>query len=688
LDPTQTRPISNRTPLLDRIEFPADLRRLPEQDLRQLADELRTELIDAVSITGGHFGASLGVVELTVALHYVFDTPRDRLIWDVGHQAYPHKILTDRRDRIRTIRQGGGLSGFTKRSESEYDPFGAAHASTSISSALGMAVARDLRGDRRNVIAVIGDSAMSGGMAYEAMNNAGAMDSRLIVVLNDNDMSIAPAVGAMSAYLSRLLSSKSFMSLRHMAREVARHFPKRLEDATRRAEELARSFITGGTLFEELGFYYVGPIDGHNIDHLLPVLKNIRDSKEPGPVLVHAVTEKGHGYLSAEQAEDKWHSVAKFDVVTGTQAKSTPKAPQYTTVFAKSLIKEAEADNRIVAITAAMPSGTGLNLFGDKFPNRCFDVGIAEQHGVTFAAGLAAEGMKPFAAIYSTFLQRAYDQVVHDVAIQKLPVRFAIDRAGLVGQDGQTHAGSFDITYLGCLPGFVIMAAADEAELCHMVATAAAIDDAPSAVRYPRGNGTGVQMPEIGVPLEIGRGRILREGTKIAILSLGGRLQEALKAADELNAYGLSTTVADAVTVNNVVDGSFTMAGLSYLNTNGQYQVTQIPAGNTLTINNTFTAGGFTVDGAVTHVAFTDGGTLVVNATNSNLVGNSGSANSSGNASLDLSGLSNFVYNAGSSTFGVGNVGGRGQGTIILAAAILAGLAFAWWKWRDKLPWH
>ena len=546
LDPTQIRPISNRTPLLDQIDIPADLRRLPEQDLRQLADELRTELIDAVSITGGHFGASLGVVELTVALHYVFDTPRDRLIWDVGHQAYPHKILTGRRDRIRTIRQGGGLSGFTKRSESEYDPFGAAHASTSISSALGMAVARDLRGERRNVIAVIGDSAMSGGMAYEAMNNAGAMDSRLIVVLNDNDMSIAPAVGAMSAYLSRLLSSKSFMSLRHIAKEVARHFPRRLEDATRRAEELARSFLTGGTLFEELGFYYVGPIDGHNVDHLLPVLKNVRDSKEPGPVLIHAVTEKGHGYLSAEQAEDKWHSVAKFDVVTGTQAKSTPKAPQYTTVFAKSLITEAEKDQRIVAITAAMPSGTGLNLFGDKFPNRCFDVGIAEQHAVTFAAGLAAEGMKPFAAIYSTFLQRAYDQVVHDVAIQKLPVRFAIDRAGLVGNDGQTHAGSFDIAYLGCLPGFVIMAAGDEAELVHMVATCVALDDGPSAVRYPRGEGIGVPLPERGLPLEIGRGRILREGTTIALLSFGGRLAECMKAAQELAAYGLSTTVADA----------------------------------------------------------------------------------------------------------------------------------------------
>src|SRR6201988_4404180 len=461
------RPISNRTPLLDRIDYPADLRRLPEQDLRQLADELRAELIDAVSITGGHFGAGLGVIELTIAIHYVFDTPNDKLIWDVGHQAYPHKILTGRRGRIRTIRQGGGLSGFTKRSESEYDPFGAAHASTSISSALGMAVARDLRGERRNVIAVIGDSAMSGGMAYEAMNNAGAMDSRLIVVLNDNDMSIAPAVGAMSFYLSRLLSSKSFMSLRHIAKEVARHFPKRLEDAARRAEELARSFITGGTLFEELGFYYVGPIDGHNLDHLLPVLKNVRESSEPGPVLIHAVTEKGHGYLSAEQAEDKWHSVAKFDVVTGAQAKSSSKAPSYTSVFAKSLIKEAEKDERIVAITAAMPSGTGLNLFGDKFPKRCFDVGIAEQHAVTFAAGLPAEGMKPFVAIYSTFLQRAYDQVVHDVAIQKLPVRFAIDRAGLVGNDGQTHAGAFDLAHLVCLPDFVIMAGGGEGEAVH-----------------------------------------------------------------------------------------------------------------------------------------------------------------------------------------------------------------------------
>ncbi len=538
--------ISNRTPLLDRIDTPDDLRRFPESDLKQIADELRAELIDAVSITGGHFGAGLGVVELTVALHYVFETPHDRLIWDVGHQAYPHKILTGRRDRIRTIRQGGGLSGFTKRSESEYDPFGAAHSSTSISAGLGMAVARDFKGEKRDVIAVIGDGAMSAGMAYEAMNNAGSMDARLIVILNDNDMSIAPPVGALSAHLSRVLTSRPFMSLRHIGDEVARHLPKRLESAARRAEELARSFVTGGTLFEELGFYYVGPIDGHNIDHLLPVLKNVRDSAEKGPVLIHVVTEKGHGYLSAEQAEDKWHSVAKFDVVTGAQAKSSAKAPSYTSVFAKSLIRHAEQDDRIVAITAAMPSGTGLNLFEEKFPKRTFDVGIAEQHAVTFAAGLATEGMKPFAAIYSTFLQRAYDQIVHDVAIQKLPVRFAIDRAGLVGADGQTHAGSFDVTYLGCLPGFVIMAAGDEAELAHMVATCVAIDDAPSAVRFPRGDGVGVAMPEIGVPLEIGRGRIMREGTSIALLSLGGRLHECLKAADELGTYGLSTTVADA----------------------------------------------------------------------------------------------------------------------------------------------
>src|SRR5271167_3738887 len=475
------------TPLLDNVSAPADTRAFTLPELRQLADELRAETIDAVSQSGGHLGSGLGVVELTVALHHVFDTPRDIVIWDVGHQAYPHKILTGRRDRIRTLRQGGGLSGFTRRAESKYDPFGAAHSSTSISAGLGMAVARDLKGEERNIIAVIGDGAMSAGMAYEAMNNAGARHSRLIVVLNDNDMSIAPPVGAMSAYLSRLMSSRSFMSLRHIGARMAKRFPRGIERTARRAEELARSFITGGTLFEELGFYYVGPIDGHNIDHLLPVLKNVRDSKEPGPVLIHAVTEKGHGYLSAEQAEDKWHSVAKFDVVTGAQVKSKSTAPSYTSVFAKSLIKEAEADDRIIAITAAMPSGTGLNLFGDKFPKRCFDVGIAEQHAVTFAAGLAAEGMRPFATIYSTFLQRAYDQVVHDVAIQKLPVRFAIDRAGLVGNDGQTHAGSFDITYLGCLPGFVIMAAADEAELVHMVATCAAIDNRPSALRYPRG---------------------------------------------------------------------------------------------------------------------------------------------------------------------------------------------------------
>jgi 1-deoxy-D-xylulose-5-phosphate synthase len=539
--------ISNRTPLLDRVVIPADLRELPEEDLRQLADELRTELIDAVSITGGHLGAGLGVVELTVALHYVFETPTDRLIWDVGHQAYPHKILTGRRDRIRTLRTGGGLSGFTRRAESEYDPFGAAHSSTSISAGLGMAVARDLKGDdQRNVICVIGDGAMSAGMAYEAMNNAGSMKSRLVVILNDNDMSIAPPVGAMSAYLSRLLSSKSFMSLRHIAKEMAKHFPKPLVAAAGRAEELARGFVTGGTLFEELGFYYVGPIDGHNLDHLLPVLKNVRDSEDPGPVLIHVVTKKGHGYPPAEQSADKYHGVVKFDVVTGAQVKSKSAAPSYTNVFAKALIAEATHDDRIVAITAAMPSGTGLNLFGQKFPDRCFDVGIAEQHAVTFAAGLACEGMKPFAAIYSTFLQRGYDQVVHDVAIQRLPVRFAIDRAGLVGADGATHAGSFDVTYLGCLPDFVIMAAADEAELMHMVATCAAIDDRPSAVRYPRGDGIGVTLPDRGTPLPIGRGRVIREGTSIALLSFGTRLQECVKAANELSAYGLSTTVVDA----------------------------------------------------------------------------------------------------------------------------------------------
>jgi len=548
VDRQQDKRISNRTPLLDRVTVPADLRALPEEDLRQLADELRAELIDAVSVTGGHLGAGLGVVELTVALHYVFDTPTDRLIWDVGHQAYPHKILTGRRDRIRTLRMGGGLSGFTRRAESEYDPFGAAHSSTSISSALGMAVARDLKGDdNRNVIAVIGDGAMSAGMAYEAMNNAGSMKSRLVVILNDNDMSIAPPVGAMSAYLSRLLSSKSFFSLRQAAKEMAKHFPKQLVAAAGRAEEYARGFVTGGgTLFEELGFYYIGPIDGHNLDHLLPVLKNVRDSEDTGPVLIHVVTKKGHGYPPAEKSADKYHGVVKFDVVTGVQSKAKSVAPAYQNVFAKALIEEAKHDERIVAITAAMPSGTGLNLFGQAFPERCFDVGIAEQHGVTFAAGLACEGMKPFCAIYSTFLQRAYDQVVHDVAIQSLPVRFAMDRAGLVGADGATHAGSFDLAYLGCLPGFVLMAAGDEADLVHMVATQAALDDCPSALRYPRGEGVGVTMPEEGKPLEIGKGRIVKEGHKIALLSYGTRLAECLKAAEELAAYGLSTTVADA----------------------------------------------------------------------------------------------------------------------------------------------
>ncbi|HKX09450.1 MAG TPA: 1-deoxy-D-xylulose-5-phosphate synthase [Stellaceae bacterium] len=540
------RPLSNRTPYLDRIVYPADLRQLEESELGAVADELRQELIDAVSVTGGHLGAGLGVVELTVALHYVFETPKDKLIWDVGHQAYPHKIITGRRDRIRTLRQGGGLSGFTRRAESEYDPFGAAHSSTSISSALGMAVARDLKGVSENVIAVIGDGAMSAGMAYEAMNNAGSMNGRLIVILNDNDMSIAPPVGAMSAYLSRLLSSKPYRSLRHLAREMASKFPGPLERAAKRAEEYARGFVTGGTLFEELGFYYVGPIDGHNLDHLLPVLKNVRDSTEKGPVLVHVVTQKGHGYAPAEAAADKYHGVVKFDVATGAQAKGKPSAPSYTAVYAKALIDQASRDDRIVAITAAMPSGTGLDKFAEKFPSRCFDVGIAEQHAVTFAAGLACEGMRPFATIYSTFLQRAYDQVVHDVAIQRLPVRFAMDRAGLVGADGATHAGAFDVTYLGCLPGFVIMAAADEAELVHMVATAAAIDDRPSALRYPRGEGVGIPLPEHGEPLEIGRGRVMREGNKIAILSFGTRLQESMKAADELAGYGLSTTVADA----------------------------------------------------------------------------------------------------------------------------------------------
>lgn len=538
--------MSPNTPLLDRVNVPADLRKLEESELRQLADELRLELIDAVSKTGGHLGAGLGVVELTTAIHYVFNTPDDRLIWDVGHQCYPHKILTGRRDRIRTLRQGGGLSGFTKRSESEYDPFGAAHSSTSISSGLGFQVASDLKGEKRNVICVIGDGAMSAGMAYEALNNAGSMDARLIVILNDNDMSIAPPVGAMSAYLSRLISSKQYRSLRHLGGLIAQKFPKPVEQAAKRAEEYARGMVTGGTLFEEFGFYYVGPIDGHNLEHLLPILKNVRDDEENGPILIHCVTQKGKGYEPAEQSDDKYHGVSKFDVITGAQDKGPSNAPAYTKVFAESLIKEAENDDRICAITAAMPSGTGLNLFGDRFPERTFDVGIAEQHGVTFAAGLAAEGMRPFAAIYSTFLQRAYDQVVHDVAIQKLPVRFAIDRAGAVGADGTTHFGSYDIAYLGNLPDFVIMAPSDEAELVHAVSTAVQIDDRPSAFRYPRGEGIGTEMPERGVPFEIGKGRIVREGTTVAILSLGTRLQEALKAADELGTYGLSTTVADA----------------------------------------------------------------------------------------------------------------------------------------------
>ncbi|WP_442931607.1 1-deoxy-D-xylulose-5-phosphate synthase [Microvirga sp. CF3062] len=536
---------ATHTPLLDTLKTPDDLRQLPESQLRQVADELRTETISAVSVTGGHLGAGLGVVELTVALHYVFDTPRDRLIWDVGHQAYPHKILTGRRDRIRTLRQADGLSGFTKRQESEYDPFGAAHSSTSISAGLGMAVARDLEGGKNNVIAVIGDGAMSAGMAYEAMNNAGAMHSRLIVILNDNDMSIAPPTGAMSSYLARLVSGGAYRGLRETAKQLAKKLPKFIYEKAQRAEEFARGFWTGGTMFEELGFFYVGPIDGHNLDHLLPILKNVRDS-ETGPILVHVVTKKGKGYGPAEEAADKYHGVVTFDVVTGAQTKAKANAPAYTKVFGESLIKEAAKDDKIVAVTAAMPTGTGIDLFSKEFPTRTFDVGIAEQHAVTFAAGMATEGYKPFCAIYSTFLQRAYDQVVHDVAIQNLPVRFALDRAGLVGADGPTHAGSFDVAYLGCLPNMVVMAAADEAELVHMVATAAAYDSGPIAFRYPRGEGVGVDMPEQGVPLAIGRGRVVKEGSRIAILSLGTRLSEALKAAEELEARGLSTTVADA----------------------------------------------------------------------------------------------------------------------------------------------
>ena len=536
----------SKTPLLDKVTDPSDIREYSMAELKQLSAEVRSETIDTVSITGGHLGASLGVVELTVALHHVFKTPIDRLIWDVSHQAYPHKILTGRRNQIRTLRQGGGLSGFTRRSESVYDPFGAAHSSTSISAGLGMSVATDLSGSKKNVIAVIGDGAMSAGMAYEAMNNAGSSKSRLIVILNDNDMSIAPPVGAMSAYLSRLISSKSYQSIRDFVRDIAEKMPRRVEETARRAEEYARGILTGGTLFEELGFFYIGPVDGHNIEHLLPLLKNVRDSESNGPILLHVVTKKGHGYEPAEKSSDKYHGVSKFDVITGKQDKPVSNAPSYTSVYARALIDEAKRDEKIVAITAAMPGGTGLDKFGDAFPDRVFDVGIAEQHGVTFAAGMATEGYKPFATIYSTFLQRAYDQVVHDVAIQKLPVRFAIDRAGLVGADGATHAGSFDITYLACLPNFIVMAASDESELVHMVATAAAIDDCPSAFRYPRGEGLGVEMPEIGKPFDIGKGRILREGTSIAILNLGGRLKEVMEAADELASLGWSSTIADA----------------------------------------------------------------------------------------------------------------------------------------------
>ena len=563
---------------------------MSNSNLNQVADEVRQDMIEQVSRTGGHLGAGLGVVELTVALHHVFDTPRDRLIWDVGHQSYPHKILTGRRKRMMGLRMKDGLSGFAKRAESEYDSFGTAHSSTSISAGLGMAVARDLAGGDNNVVAVIGDGAMSGGMAYEAMNNAGSLDSRLVVILNDNDMSIAPPVGAMSAYLSRLISSHSYRSMRHVASQVAKKFPRPMAQMLRRAEEYARGIVTGGTLFEEMGFYYVGPVDGHSIEHLLPVLKNVRDAETGGPVLVHVVTEKGHGYAPAVESPDKYHGVGKFDVMTGAKEKKISNASSYTDVFAQSLITEAERDDRIVAVTAAMPAGTGLDKFADKFPERCFDVGLAEQHAVTFAAGMATEGYRPFVAIYSTFLQRGFDQVVHDVAIQKLPVRFAIDRAGLVGADGPTHAGSYDIAYLGCLPDFVVMAAADEAELVHMVATAARIDDRPSAVRYPRGEGIGCEMPECGMPLGIGKGRIMREGTAVAILSFGARLVECKKAADELAAHGLSTTLADArfakpldtdlvgrlarehevlITIEEGAIGGFATQVLQFLATNG-----------------------------------------------------------------------------------------------------------------------
>ena len=536
----------SKTSLLDKINYPADLRKLRKEELKQLAKELREELIDVVSTTGGHLGAGLGVVELTIALHYVFDTPKDKLVWDVGHQAYPHKIITGRRDNIRTLRKGGGLSGFTKRSESEYDTFGAAHSSTSISSTLGIAVAKSLSNNSNHAIAVIGDGAMSAGMAYEAMNNAGAMKSKLIVILNDNDMSIAPPVGAMSSYLARLLSGRTYFGFRETVKSITSVFSKRFKDKAGKAEEFIRDIVSGGTLFNELGFYYVGPIDGHNLDSLITILNNVKNSKYDGPILIHAVTKKGKGYKPAEDSRDKYHGVSKFNVVTGEQSKSKTNIPSYTKVFASTLVKHAENDTKIIGITGAMPSGTGMDIFGKKFPDRMFDVGIAEQHAVTFAAGLTTEGYKPFAAIYSTFLQRAYDQVVHDVAIQSLPVRFAIDRAGLVGADGPTHAGAFDITYLSTLPNFVVMAASDEAELVRMINTAVSINDRPCAFRYPRGNGLGVELPGINEILELGKGKIVKEGSKIAILSFGTRLQECLKAADKLDAQGISTTVADA----------------------------------------------------------------------------------------------------------------------------------------------
>ncbi len=536
----------DETPLLDLINSPGDIRDFSLEQLCELADELRNDTIRTVSVTGGHLGASLGVVELTVALHHVFNTPEDRLIWDVGHQCYPHKILTGRRAKMKKLRQGGGISGFTKRSESEFDPFGAAHSSTSISAGLGMAVAAKLLNNQRNIISVIGDGAMTAGMAYEAMNNAGSMDSRLIVVLNDNDMSIAPPVGALNNYLSRLISSSQFRSMRHFAKNVMKRFPRRIEQAAGKIDEYARGMVTGGTLFEELGFYYVGPIDGHNLNHLIPVLKNLRDDYEPGPVLIHVVTEKGHGYEPAEKSADKYHGVSKFDVVTGKQHKTIPNAPTYTKVFAKALMAEAKDDEKVIGITAAMPGGTGLDLFGSVYGERCFDVGIAEQHAVTFAAGLATEGFKPFVAIYSTFLQRAYDQVVHDVAIQKLPVRFALDRSGYVGADGSTHCGAFDLAYMCTIPDMVVMAPSNELELMHMVATAAAYDEGPSAIRYPRGEGIGEELPEKGEVIEIGKGRVIKKGSIVAILAIGPLVQEAIKAGEELGAYGLSITIADA----------------------------------------------------------------------------------------------------------------------------------------------